>query len=75
MWGDHVTNKGGQGYTGERLHNDRSFQPVPFGNEVAANTVCKPGGSRDVMPSGGQGTDGSVTGSRPAPGRGIMNNE
>ena len=74
MWGDHVTNKGARGYTGERLHNDKSFQPTPFGNEVAANTQCKPGGSREVLPHGGQGQHGSVAGSRPGPGRGILDN-
>src|SRR5690348_8775334 len=39
MQGDHVTTHGGSatGYRGERLHNDKNFQPVPFGNEVALN--------------------------------------
>jgi len=74
MWGDHVTNKGGRGYTGERLHNDKSFQPTPFGNEVAATTTCGPGGSREVRPAGGQGTHGQPAGTRPAPGRGILDN-
>jgi hypothetical protein len=29
---------------------------VPLGNQVSAETNCGPGGSRTVMPSGGQGT-------------------
>jgi hypothetical protein len=74
MQGSHVTHDRESDYRGERLHNDRSFQPTPFGNEVAAKTVCKPGGSREVLPSGGQGQHGSVAGSRPGPGRGILDN-
>jgi hypothetical protein len=35
--GNHVTRHGSTNYTGERLHNDRSFQPTKFGNEVALN--------------------------------------
>src|SRR6516164_11434455 len=60
--GQHVRDKAthgnskGTGYRGEPLHNNRSFQPSPFGNEIAAKTVCKPGGSREVMSSGSQGT-------------------
>jgi hypothetical protein len=44
MQGDHVTTHGGSatGYRGEKLHHDRSFQPVPFGNQVALNVG--PGG-------------------------------
>ena len=43
----------GTGYTGERLHNDRNFQPTPFGNEVAARTTCGPGGSRTLYGKSG----------------------
>jgi hypothetical protein len=77
MQGNHVTTHGGSAtdYRGERLHNDRTFQKTQFGNEIAANTVCEPGGSREVLRSGGQGQHGSPAGTRPAPGRGIMNNE
>jgi hypothetical protein len=75
-WGSHVTDRSETSrYSGERLHNDRSFQPTPFGNEIAARTQCGPGGSREVMPAGGQGTHGSVAGERPAPARRILNNE
>jgi hypothetical protein len=31
-----------------------SFDPVKQGNEVAAATVCGPGGSREIHPHGGQ---------------------
>src|SRR5262249_7009194 len=61
MQGNHVTTHGGSAtdYRGERLHNDKSFQPVKFGNEVALN-VGKggPGKGREVMPQGGQGCHG-----------------
>ena len=69
MWGDHVTNKGARGYTGERLHNDKAFQPTKFGNEIAADTQCGPGGSRKVYASGSQGTQGSVNPGNPRPNR------
>jgi hypothetical protein len=59
--GDHTTNRpGSSGYRGEPLHNNRSFQPVKFGNEVALN-VGKggPGTGRDpAMRSGSQGCHG-----------------
>jgi hypothetical protein len=69
MQGDHITNKGrGTGYTGERLHNpDRNFQPTDFGNAIAARTVCGPGGSRQVMGSGSQGTHRSTNPGSPRP--------
>jgi hypothetical protein len=72
-WGNHSTALGGQNsqYTGERLHNSRTFQPTRFGNEIAANTVCKPGGSREVMGSGSQGQHGGVAGSPRPQGRGF----
>jgi hypothetical protein len=36
--------------------------------------VCGPGGSREVMPAGGQGRHGEVAGTKPGPGRGILDN-
>jgi hypothetical protein len=39
-----------------------------LGNEVAARTVCKPGGSREVSKSGSQGQHGSVNPGQPRPG-------
>ena len=64
--GDHRTDgRGSTGYRGEPLHNDRSFQPVKFGNELATN-VGKggPGAGRTLYgQSGQQGCHG-----QPAPG-------
>jgi hypothetical protein len=76
MYGTHVTDRRESDYRGERLHNDRNFQPVKFGNEVALN-VGKggPGAGREVMPCGGQGQHGDVAGTRRPQGRGILNNE
>jgi hypothetical protein len=72
-WGNHQTALGGSDtkYSGERLHNDRTFQKTKFGNEVAANTQCGPGGSREVMRTGSQGQHGQVAGSPRPPGRGF----
>jgi len=60
--GDHVTALGGSAtpYRGEKLHGGQSFQPVPFGNEVALN-VGKggPGTGRTLYgQSGVQGCHG-----------------
>ena len=66
--GDHTTEgpPKGTGYRGEKLHNpERNFQPTTFGNEIAARTVCGPGGSREVQRTGSQGQHGGVAGQRP----------
>jgi hypothetical protein len=60
--GDKATHgkSSGSGYRGEPLHQDRSFQPVPFGNSVALN-VGKggPGTGRNLYgQSGVQGCHG-----------------
>jgi hypothetical protein len=77
MVGDHATHvRGSTGYTGERLHNDRSFQPVKFGNEVALNVGkggC--GTGRTIYRTGSQDQHGDVAGSRRPTGRDILNNE
>jgi hypothetical protein len=75
--GSHVTRSGDSNYRGERLHNDKSFQPVPFGNQVALNVKGGgPGKGRDVMACGSQGTHGATNpGSPRPPGRGILTNE
>jgi len=71
--GSHVTRGEDGNYRGEPLHSGRSFQPSAFGNEIAARTVCGPGGSREVMRSGGQGTHGGTNpGSAPAKNRDIL---
>jgi len=67
MWGRHITRSGDSNYSGEKLHNDRNFQPTKFGNEIAANTVCGPGGSREVMRSGSQGAHGATNPGNPRP--------
>jgi hypothetical protein len=69
--GNHVTTYGGAAtpYRGERLHNDRTFQPVPFGNELALN-VGKggPGAGRTLYgQSGQQGMHGSANPGDPRP--------
>jgi len=77
MQGTHTTNRRTESdYRGERLHNDRTFQPVKFGNEVALN-VGKggPGTGRDVHSAGSQSCHGDVAGTRRPAGRGILNNE
>jgi hypothetical protein len=65
LQGDHVTAFGGSQtpYRGERLHNDRNFQPVPFGNEVALN-VGKggPGTGRTIYKTGTQCQTGTNPG-------------
>jgi hypothetical protein len=77
--GDHITGRpgGGTDYRGERLHNDRNFQPVKFGNEVALN-VGKGGcgtGRTLYGQVGSQGTHGTPAGTQRPAGRGILNNE
>src|SRR6516165_1487731 len=62
--GDKAThgNSKGTGYRGESLHQDRSFQPVKFGNEVALN-VGKGGcgtGRNLYGQAGSQGTHGAT---------------
>ena len=78
MYGTHVTDHRESDFRGERLHNERNFQPVKFGNEVALN-VGKGGcgtGRTLYGQSGSQGTHGAVNPGQPRPqGRGILNNE
>ena len=73
MVGDHATHvRGSTGYTGERLHNDKTFQPVPFGNEVALNVGkggC--GTGRTIYKTGSQDQHGGVAGSPRPQGRGF----
>src|SRR5262249_53256964 len=71
MYGDKATHGDpkGTGYRGERLHNDRSFQPVPFGNQVALN-VGKGGcgtGRTLYGQAGSQGTHGAPNPGNPRP--------
>jgi hypothetical protein len=61
--GNHVTTHGGSEtqYRGERLHNDRSFQPTPFGNEKALDVGQGGVGTGRTLygQSGSQGTHGT----------------
>jgi hypothetical protein len=68
IYGDHVTNKDSTGYRGPKFHDNRSFQPVKFGNEVALN-VGKggPGTGRDVHASGSQQQWGDANPGNPRP--------
>ena len=78
MYGDHSTAHGGapSGYTGERLHGGRSFQPVPFGNEVALNVKGGgPGTGRTIYKTGTQCQTGTNPGDPRPRGRGILTNE
>jgi len=60
--GDHATETGKVlRKSVERMHGDAPHNAGQrLGNEVAATTVCGPGGSRTVMKSGSQGVQGSV---------------
>jgi len=58
--GSHVTSHDDSDYRGESLHSGPSFQPVPFGNQIATN-VGKggPGAGRTLHgQSGSQGCHG-----------------
>ena len=63
--GSHVTRGQESNYRGEPMHRGRSFNPTPYGNEVAANTVCGVGGSRTIYSSGSQSGSGGHGPSNP----------
>jgi hypothetical protein len=69
--GDHTTNRpGSSGYRGEPLHQDRSFQPVKFGNEVALNVGRGgPGTGRTIYKTGTQCMTGPANPGNPPPNR------
>jgi len=52
--GSHVTRGQDSDYRGDAFNIGRGYNPTPYGNEVAANTMCGPGGSRTIYSSGGQ---------------------
>jgi hypothetical protein len=67
LQGSHVTRGEESSYRGDPFHSGRSFQPVPFGNEVALN-VGKggPGTGRTLYgQSGSQGTHGATNPGNP----------
>jgi len=68
--GSHTTRAGESNYRGEPMHAGRSFNPAPYGNQVAASTVCGVGGSRTIYSSGSQsggGGHGSANPGNPRP--------
>lgn len=67
--GNKVTHQSGTtGYTGERMHDGRDFQPVPFGNEVALNVGGGgPGTGREVSHCGSQGVHVATNPGNPRP--------
>ena len=69
--GSHVTRGDESSYRGEIFHRGPSFQPVPFGNEVALNVGGGgPGTGRKVYASGSQGMTGNVAPGNPPAQRG-----
>ena len=71
--GDHITHvKGSTGYRGEPLVRGSGYSPPqgPTDNVKAVGV----GGGRTVMKSGSQCQTGDVAGSKPSPGRGILDN-
>jgi hypothetical protein len=70
-YGDHTIDGKSTGYRGPKREDSKSFQPSKFGNEIAASTVCGPGGSRSIYKSGSQGQTGSGGSPEPA-GRDIL---
>src|SRR5215472_13478215 len=67
--GSHITRGEESTYRGSPLHSGKSFQPVPFGNEVALN-VGKGGcgtGRTLYGQSGSQGTHGASNPGNPRP--------
>ena len=69
-YGSHITNKSDTGYRGPKFHDDKSFQPVKFGNEVALNVGkggC--GTGRTIYACGSQGMQGQPAAGNPPPNR------
>jgi len=52
--GSHVTRGEDSSYRGDPFYIVRGLNPTPYGNEVAASTVCGVGGSRTIYSSGSQ---------------------
>ena len=65
--GNHFTDGSRSDYRGLELFGPTTPISVELGNSVAARTVCGPGGSREVMRTGSQGTHGEVNRGNPAP--------
>src|SRR5262249_4105111 len=56
--GSHVTRGEESRYRGDPFYIGRGLNPTPYGNEVAASTVCGVGGSRTIYSSGSQSGSG-----------------
>jgi hypothetical protein len=70
--GDHTTNRpGSTGYRGEPPHNNRNFNPVKYGNELATNVGRGgPGTGRTLYgQAGSQGCHGQPAAGNPPPNR------
>jgi hypothetical protein len=54
--GNHITERGEpvRGVRARDPYKGPSMNPTRYGNEIAAATVCGPGGSREVLKSGSQ---------------------
>jgi hypothetical protein len=65
--GNHLTDKSATNFRGDPLFAGPGYNPTKYGNEIAAKTVCGPGGSRTIYASGSQGTQGSVNPGNPRP--------
>jgi hypothetical protein len=66
--GNHSTDNSGKKLTKSvEPVRGAAISSVKLGNEVAASTVCGPGGSRTVMRSGGQGMHGAPAQGNPPP--------
>ena len=70
MQGSHVTHGGDTGYRGIGLIGPKHPISEPLGNEVAAKTVCGPGGSRTIYKTGFQTQTGAANPGQPMTPRG-----
>lgn len=67
--GNHATDSGKMLTKGVEPVVTGALPNHELGNECAVNTKCGPGGSRTVMPAGGQAQHGPVAGTVRPPGR------
>jgi hypothetical protein len=67
--GNHITERGEpvRGVRAKDPYRGPSMNPTKYGNEIAAATVAKPGGSRNIYRTGFQGQHGSVNPGNPRP--------
>ena len=63
--GNHITKQGSTSYGGISPFRAGQGFPSEPGNTIAAKTVCGPGGSRTVMKSGSQATQGAPNPGQP----------